>query len=828
MKPLYIKAKNLYSYDDLFIDLTNFSDQATLIRGKVLGKKSNNGAGKSAIINGIYYSLFGKDLKGKSLDSITRWKTKEGHAVEFAFEKDNIHYVFKRFYKFKSKNTDFTMFKQLEENKIEPVEMRGSGCELIIDGVPFFMKGDTPKIKQKMESVLGFSPSVFLNSVLVAQKDNKDGRKSNSEFLTQTDTEQKKILTDILDMIDIDYAHKVTKEELSSVEEAITHLEMKKSNYSKQLQEKEESISDIKEKEKNQSENVKNKIKSYDSEKEKLAIQIKELEKEVSEFKVPSIDKISETKKQLDLIVEKLNKDLQIETKLNQSLADIKSLITRSKDSIEESKKLISQKNQNIKESEEKLSSENKIEINVKDLNDKLSKLKEIEEKINIFSKKEKEEILLVNKKESLEKDLSKNKEVLKEKETELDLIKKESKCNECERPFNEGESEYFDKIFNKKESEIKSFKESITSKEELLSKSINDLNLIIKEKEELKNQSSDYSKIKSEIEDLKLKKEKATSHNKWIDSLENNLKRLKSDVENLEESIKEKEDSIRVNQEKIPKLEELSKEIVSKKEKRSQVQEKLNEVNVEYNSVESKNKELKNLKYELKLKQERLDLISEETISLLNQDNPYEEILIKEDKYISKLKDYINEANVELEKKYKRKKILTFWQIGFSQVGLKSYIIEEVLDLLNIKSQEYLSEISEGTLSILFEAEKNDKNKTNIIFYNEDNKASFDDLSGGEQKACIRSVDLALSDISKSRFKISLDMKFLDEPFDGMDEHAKEIAFALFNKMAKGSCGYFIVSHDEKIQSFFSNSIYVLKENGVSRIVSEEEFNKH
>lgn len=67
--------------------------------------------------------------------------------------------------------------------------------------------------------------------------------------------------------------------------------------------------------------------------------------------------------------------------------------------------------------------------------------------------------------------------------------------------------------------------------------------------------------------------------------------------------------------------------------------------------------------------------------------------------------------------------------------------------------------------------------------------------------------------------------MKFLDEPFEGIDTNGQIKALALFNKLSQSRNGFFIISHDKEMQAFCDNTIYIVKENGVSRLVDKETF---
>jgi DNA repair exonuclease SbcCD ATPase subunit len=175
--------------------------------------------------------------------------------------------------------------------------------------------------------------------------------------------------------------------------------------------------------------------------------------------------------------------------------------------------------------------------------------------------------------------------------------------------------------------------------------------------------------------------------------------------------------------------------------------------------------------------------------------------------------------------------KYLLFWEKGFSKTGIRSFIIDDVIEFLNQKVKENLEVLSNGTTSLIFEPENKGKT-TGVVSNNIITKLFVNGRerllklhSGGEAERYTIAVELALSDLAESRSGTKFNIRFLDEPFTAFDTKPQLKSFALFNKAAGEKQGFFIISHNKEFQQYCDNSIYVVKQDGVSRLVDQATF---
>ena len=209
---------------------------------------------------------------------------------------------------------------------------------------------------------------------------------------------------------------------------------------------------------------------------------------------------------------------------------------------------------------------------------------------------------------------------------------------------------------------------------------------------------------------------------------------------------------------------------------------------------------------------------------------NPYKDITASITKKIEDLV-FLLEQNKKLVKVLEDDlRYLSFWKGAFSPLGIRSFIFDEVIDLLNQKVQNNLNELFEGALSVNFESEsKNSKgtisNKINTKIYLSGKETTFGLLSGGEKRRAILAVNLALTEIAENYSGTVMNIKFLDEPFEGIDGNGQIQCFKLFSKLSQNKDGFFVISHDQSFQQLCPNAIYIVKKNGESKIVERGEF---
>jgi len=166
----------------------------------------------------------------------------------------------------------------------------------------------------------------------------------------------------------------------------------------------------------------------------------------------------------------------------------------------------------------------------------------------------------------------------------------------------------------------------------------------------------------------------------------------------------------------------------------------------------------------------------------------------------------------------------LFFQKNAFSNKGVKSYVFEQIVNEINIKSNEFLGYLFDSDIEISFQVKdtKNskgeDKNKFETSIYIDDQIKEFGSFSGGEKRRIILAVDLALSQIIQNRSSKSVSFLVFDEYFDGLDYFGKEKVMELLSEIKETTV--LVIDHSSEFQNMFDHVIKIEKNNGISRIV--------
>ena len=156
------------------------------------------------------------------------------------------------------------------------------------------------------------------------------------------------------------------------------------------------------------------------------------------------------------------------------------------------------------------------------------------------------------------------------------------------------------------------------------------------------------------------------------------------------------------------------------------------------------------------------------------------------------------------------------------SEEGVKSYIVNRLLELLNSKLQYYLKKLDANftcNFNEVFEEEiLNEKNKI----------CSYFNFSGAERK----SIDLAclftFSDIRRMQGGVSYNIAIYDELFDSsFDEKGIEHITDILRERVDifNECSIVISHRKESVKAVTGDVIFLEKENGITRRVEYSEF---
>ena len=156
---------------------------------------SSNGSGKSSIVEGIYWALFGETLRNlKSADGVVNKKSKKNCSVVLELKEGDIAYRVERYRKHSKNKNNLYLY-------INDVDSRGK---------------DNRETQKYIESVIGMDKVAFSNSVIFGQGHSKNLKR----FSEMTDSEKKETLEKILNLEVFVRSHEFVKDNLRSLEAA--------------------------------------------------------------------------------------------------------------------------------------------------------------------------------------------------------------------------------------------------------------------------------------------------------------------------------------------------------------------------------------------------------------------------------------------------------------------------------------------------------------------------------------------------------------------------------------------------------------------------------
>lgn len=152
----------------------------------------SNGAGKSSVLEALYYVLYGKTIRGMKIDDVVRKNSVTGCFVRLSFtNKDGKLFEVQRNRGCKSDKNTLFIYQCLDSG--EKIDLRGEN------------KADTQK---KLEILIGISANMFSQIILF-------GKGGMTRFSSLGDGEKKQLIEEMLDVAVYERAIKLVREKMN-------------------------------------------------------------------------------------------------------------------------------------------------------------------------------------------------------------------------------------------------------------------------------------------------------------------------------------------------------------------------------------------------------------------------------------------------------------------------------------------------------------------------------------------------------------------------------------------------------------------------------------
>jgi DNA repair exonuclease SbcCD ATPase subunit len=744
-------AKNFLSFQEL--DFTYSAMGLTLVEGFDEDKMINTGAGKSSFFDVIVYGLFGQTSKDIKADEVINRIAKKDCEIAIYLSANDGDYILYRYRKHSKFDNDLLLV--LPDGK----ELRGK---------------DNRETQKLIEQELGCSCDLFLKSSYFTQFGAID------RFLSASDTEKKKLISDITDLsiydnilekvksalrLNLDVLNGQEKELLkvqSSYDTTHHHLAQDKVN-----KDQWESSHNIK------INNLKVSLNNWNNDRdaELFNARNQELEYEV------------QRQKNIDWAL-KLSQDFDI--KIGQEVL----VLEKELETFEQSKALA------ILAIEEKITQNHNHSLELKKQIDQLELQRGSEQLLADLSE--------VNKKLDMIEQLQAK--AMKIEHSDIALI----------------------------DSQIRTLQGKIKLEEEKLSVNANSTCQSCHQEISpfaIKNVIFDMNTDIQVLEKQRLPLVESLKDIRAMTEKKGITLAAKETIQDAIAKSRAVDDVIRSKSNEMTSLHNAHKNLVAQKEEKElQKSNAPYQITIVRQKVNPSSKEIETLKT-------ALNPFTQQMVTLHNQINPFiNSIKIEEETinpFINSVKEKesdlaIQQTKVDAAQSDVNKTSLDItygeWWKQALHVYIKSYLMDSCLDQINDYTNEYLQTLFDGVLQFNItattEAGKDTKEKIDISIINNGDECSYQSLSGGERCRICLAVNLALSQIISKTNGKNFGMIFLDEILNGLDEVGKAQSMKLLKELEERFQSVFIIDHAEGFQSLFTNSIMIKKRNKVSYIV--------
>jgi DNA repair exonuclease SbcCD ATPase subunit len=175
------------------------------------------------------------------------------------------------------------------------------------------------------------------------------------------------------------------------------------------------------------------------------------------------------------------------------------------------------------------------------------------------------------------------------------------------------------------------------------------------------------------------------------------------------------------------------------------------------------------------------------------------------------------------------RIRIADFWIDGFGPRGLKSFVLDERIQELTDRTNEWLRILTAGVYWVRFETQSatkagkiTDRFALRVFRHAPGGTRSrtWGQWSGGQKCRIGVAVDLALADAIAARATRAWDLLVLDEVFRGLDAGGRQAMLDALAVLRRSRGTVLVVEHDPEFRASFDRRITVELQNERSRIV--------
>ena len=196
---------------------------------------------------------------------------------------------------------------------------------------------------------------------------------------------------------------------------------------------------------------------------------------------------------------------------------------------------------------------------------------------------------------------------------------------------------------------------------------------------------------------------------------------------------------------------------------------------------------------------------------------NPYNEIILDLNNKASNAKEELEKTKFELEAKEKITKYLKFWEMGFGPNGLRSFVIENIIEILNSRTNYWLQFLIDNKISIEFDKFL----EVNIRREDPNDRLTYKQGSGGERRRIDLAIALSFASVMRLSSGSDNNIVFLDEVAENIDEVGILGLYRTLRELSKERT-VFVITHNQFLLDIIrdqTDSVFFVKEDGFTTL---------
>lgn len=267
------------SYKEVYFDLCQ---GMCLIEGWNYDENSSNGAGKSVLMDLVSYCLFDEIPRDLKVDEVINDQEGKGCELEVAFKLNGVTYQ---------------VFKKRKPND----------AYIIKDGLELPRGKDLKETREQIQNLIKFDYRTFTNSIYLAPG-------GKSEFISLSDTEKQKILTEVLDLTIFDDAYKAVSQKIKELDSQYSLTQSQLGQCQSRAVELNSEIAQLQVRSNNFQKEIHTAIKQKRDQQNHLANEIKQLQAKIELSSSVVFDEVPPLILEADYVqIESINQKLQMQ-----------------------------------------------------------------------------------------------------------------------------------------------------------------------------------------------------------------------------------------------------------------------------------------------------------------------------------------------------------------------------------------------------------------------------------------------------------------------------------------------------------------------------------